>query len=98
MQVFQTAGVPPRSGNTIFAIMGWTRKSSAALRNSVAEKNNCKYELPMRRGRSHRRNGWHGSAALGKQKCFLATFTKQGKIGEPAGVARPWGGKAEWAA
>src|SRR5205807_2563546 len=36
MQVFHTAGVPPRSGNTIFAIIGCTRNSSDELRNSVS--------------------------------------------------------------
>jgi len=36
MQVFHTAGVPPRSGRIIWAIMGWMRKSRNALTNSVA--------------------------------------------------------------
>jgi len=35
MQVFQTAGVPPSNGNNKRATSGCTRKSSAALTNSV---------------------------------------------------------------
>src|SRR5439155_26690085 len=35
MHVFHTAGVPPSSGSTIFAIIGWTRNSSDELRKSV---------------------------------------------------------------
>src|SRR5688572_16451760 len=38
MHVFQTAGVPPRSGSTILAIIGWTTNSSDELRNSVMAK------------------------------------------------------------
>src|SRR6516165_8840618 len=38
MHVFQTAGVPPKSGSTILANIGWTRKSSVALRKRVAAK------------------------------------------------------------
>jgi len=38
MQVFQTAGVPPASGRTIFANIGCTRKSSAALTKRVVAK------------------------------------------------------------
>src|SRR5688500_15172863 len=38
MQVFQTAGVPPSSGSTILAIIGWTTKSSDELRKSVMAK------------------------------------------------------------
>jgi hypothetical protein len=34
--VFHTIGVPPRTGSTIFAIIGSSRKSRKALRNSVA--------------------------------------------------------------
>jgi hypothetical protein len=50
MQVFQTAGVPPRRGKIILAIMGWTRKSKVALTNKVkAKKNNT--------AASARRNG-----------------------------------------
>jgi hypothetical protein len=48
MQVFHTAGVPPRRGKTIFPIIGWTRKRRAALKNNVAEKKSCKNELPKR--------------------------------------------------
>jgi hypothetical protein len=33
--VFQTAGVPPRRGSSIFAIIGCTEKSNAALTNKV---------------------------------------------------------------
>jgi hypothetical protein len=36
MQVFQTAGVPPSIGSTIFAIIGCTMKRSDELRKSVA--------------------------------------------------------------
>src|SRR5262245_21902559 len=36
MQVLQTWGVPPSLGSSILAIIGWTRKSSVALRKSVA--------------------------------------------------------------
>src|SRR5437870_5313031 len=35
MQVFHTAGVPPSSGSTILAIIGWTKNRSVELRNSV---------------------------------------------------------------
>jgi hypothetical protein len=35
MQVFHTAGVPPRSGRIIFPTMGWTRNSRVALTNIV---------------------------------------------------------------
>src|SRR5678816_1537863 len=31
-QVFQTAGLPPSSGRTIFVNIGWTENSSAALK------------------------------------------------------------------
>jgi hypothetical protein len=35
MHVFQTAGVPPRNGRTIFASIGCTQKSRKALRKMV---------------------------------------------------------------
>ena len=35
MQVFQTAGVPPRYGSSILPIIGCTKNSSAALMKSV---------------------------------------------------------------
>ena len=35
MQVFQTAGVPPSSGKSIFAIIGCTQNNSDALANNV---------------------------------------------------------------
>src|SRR5262245_59760265 len=38
MHVFQTAGVPPRSGRTIFPTIGWTRNSRVALTKSVRPK------------------------------------------------------------
>jgi hypothetical protein len=38
MHVFHTAGVPPSSGSTILAIMGWTTNSSDELRKSVTAK------------------------------------------------------------
>src|SRR5207302_11197189 len=47
MQVFQTAGVPPREGRIILAIMGWTRKSSVALTNRVMAKSNGKGVPPL---------------------------------------------------
>ena len=37
-QVFQTAGAPPSSGNTILAIIGSTRNIKNALTNSVVAK------------------------------------------------------------
>jgi hypothetical protein len=40
MQVFHTAGVPPRSGKTIFATIGCTEKSNAALTNNVSPNKN----------------------------------------------------------
>jgi hypothetical protein len=46
MQVFQTAGVPPREGRIIFAIIGWTRKSSVALTKRVMPKRNAKEKSP----------------------------------------------------
>jgi hypothetical protein len=39
MHVFQTEGAPPSNGKIIFAISGWTQKSSAALVNNAAAKN-----------------------------------------------------------
>lgn len=36
MQVFHTAGVPPKSGKSIFATIGCTQNKSVALRKSVA--------------------------------------------------------------
>jgi hypothetical protein len=38
MQVFQTAGDPPRRGRIILAIIGSTMKTSAALEKTVAAK------------------------------------------------------------
>src|SRR5437588_360564 len=46
MQVFQTAGVPPREGRIIFAIIGWTRKSSVALTKRVMANRNAKEGSP----------------------------------------------------
>jgi hypothetical protein len=40
MQVFHTAGVPPSRGNSIFATIGWTEKSNAALTNNVMPNKN----------------------------------------------------------
>ena len=37
MHVFQTAGVPPSIGSTIFENMGCTANSSAAFTNNVIE-------------------------------------------------------------
>src|SRR5437868_2946751 len=42
MQVFQTAGDPPRSGSTILAIIGWTTNSRAAPTISVRAKSDGK--------------------------------------------------------
>jgi hypothetical protein len=39
MQAFQTAGLPPRSGSTIFPTIGWTMNSSDALTNKVKANN-----------------------------------------------------------
>jgi len=39
MHVFHTAGVPPSSGNSIFATIGCTEKSNAALTNNVIPNN-----------------------------------------------------------
>src|SRR5262245_43335633 len=41
MQVFQTAGEPPKSGKIILAIIGWTQNNSAALTNIVPAKMAC---------------------------------------------------------
>ena len=38
MQVFHTAGVPPSTGNNIFATIGSTEKSKAALTKIVTAK------------------------------------------------------------
>src|SRR3989442_11240637 len=48
MQVFHAAGVPPRSGNTILATIGSTRKSNVALTNSVMAKRKGKRGSPQR--------------------------------------------------
>jgi hypothetical protein len=50
MQVVHTAGAPPRSGSTIFANIGWTRKSRKALTNSAVA-NSGSYDLLV--GSSH---------------------------------------------
>src|SRR5438132_929756 len=42
MHVFQTDGVPPSRGRTIFAIMGSTRNNSVALTNRVPAKSQGK--------------------------------------------------------
>jgi len=42
MQVFQTEGVPPKSGKSILATIGWTQNSKAALTKSVMENNLAK--------------------------------------------------------
>lgn len=42
MQVFHTAGVPPSTGNSIFAIMGSTEKSKAALTKIVTAKSSVR--------------------------------------------------------
>ncbi|HUS09219.1 MAG TPA: hypothetical protein VMZ30_02045 [Pyrinomonadaceae bacterium] len=39
MQVFHTAGVPPRTGKSIFATIGCTEKSKAALTNNAMPNN-----------------------------------------------------------
>src|SRR5581483_2065865 len=48
MQVFQTAGVPPRRGSTILAKSGSTKKRSAALRKTVSENRSRKGLSPVR--------------------------------------------------
>jgi hypothetical protein len=37
MHVFQTDGVPPNKGSTIFENIGWTANRSAAFTNNVIE-------------------------------------------------------------
>jgi hypothetical protein len=57
MQVFQTAGVPPRRGSTMRANIGWTRKRRAELTNKVQAKKTAKALPPRRRpagGRAQR--------------------------------------------
>ena len=39
MHVFHTAGVPPSSGSSIFAIIGWIEKRSAELTKIVTPNN-----------------------------------------------------------
>jgi hypothetical protein len=46
MHVFHTAGVPPSRGNSIFATIGCTEKSNAALTNNVIP-NNIVSELSL---------------------------------------------------
>jgi hypothetical protein len=46
MQVFQTAGVPPRRGSIILATIGWTKKRRVALVNKVMAKRNGKRQSP----------------------------------------------------
>jgi hypothetical protein len=45
MQVFQTAGDPPRRGKTILPKRGWMIKRSWALRNKEIEKRRSKEVL-----------------------------------------------------
>jgi hypothetical protein len=53
MQVFQTAGDPPRKGRINFAINGWTKNKRVALRNNVtANRSGKKY--PPKEGRGPR--------------------------------------------
>jgi hypothetical protein len=46
MQVFHTAGVPPRWGRIIFPTIGCTSNKRVALTNSVKAKNGSKRNLP----------------------------------------------------
>src|SRR5437867_11543457 len=52
MQVFQTAGLPPKYGSTILPIIGWSRKSRAALTKSVIAKRNGKRRPHCANGRA----------------------------------------------
>ena len=47
MQVFQTAGLPPSSGSTIFPNIGSATNTSAALVKSVAPKRGVSSRLPV---------------------------------------------------
>jgi hypothetical protein len=58
MHVFHTAGVPPSTGNSIFAIIGSTEKSKAALTKIVTAKSSVRglilefiIRLPLLNGR-----------------------------------------------
>jgi hypothetical protein len=48
MHVFQTAGVPPKRGRIILAIIGWIKNSSRALTKSVMEKRSGKEKISPR--------------------------------------------------
>src|SRR5262245_2281937 len=58
MQVFQTAGVPPRRGRTIFPTIGWTRNRRVALTNRVTP--NSFGTRQLRGGRVRGRPTWYG--------------------------------------
>jgi hypothetical protein len=45
MQVFQTAGVPPSNGSSIFATSGWIEKSRAELTKIVTPKSSVFREV-----------------------------------------------------
>jgi hypothetical protein len=42
MEVFQTCGLPPARGSTIFPTIGWTRKRSAAAVKIAAVKSGAR--------------------------------------------------------
>jgi hypothetical protein len=48
MHAFQTAGLPPKSGSTILATIGWIMNRSDALTKSVAAKRSGTIQLPVR--------------------------------------------------
>src|SRR3990170_7029922 len=53
MHVFQTAGVPPRRGNTILANIGWTKNNRLALTRSVRANSSCiSRSLRVQRGKA----------------------------------------------
>jgi hypothetical protein len=56
MQVFQTAGVPPRIGRIIFAIIGWTKNNDSELTKRVIANSAAMPNLKVRRQKSESRN------------------------------------------
>jgi len=58
MQVFQTAGVPPKRGKIILAIIGWMRNNSVALTNIVTANNQGKDESPLEVRHFYKKSYW----------------------------------------
>src|SRR5438270_12353001 len=87
MQVFHTAGVPPSKGSTILANIGWTRNSSAELRNRVPAKRTGSMDRRPEPSRSALLCfRWAGVALLFIQ---IATQPVTPGVREPRGHARP---------